>query len=82
MHDKGIAQRFWWLRSIQIPKRSRQEADRRAGELLFSLVDQTDQAEVQALAANGRFVYAVRRVRELTGMSLIDAKRAVESLQR
>jgi ribosomal protein L7/L12 len=81
MHGKGIAQRFWWFRSIEIPKRSRQEADRRVGELLFSLVDQSDQAEVEALVAQGRFVYAVRRVRELTGMSLIDAKRAVESIR-
>jgi ribosomal protein L7/L12 len=82
MRDKGIAERFWWLRSIEVPKKSRQEADRRVGELLFGLLDQPNRAEVETLVEQGRFVFAVRRVRELTGMSLIDAKRAVESVNR
>jgi ribosomal protein L7/L12 len=49
--------------------------------LLTPLLDQEEKAEVQALLAGGQFVPAVRRVRELTGLRLIDAKRLAESLQ-
>lgn len=45
-------------------------------------MDQAGKAEVDDLLARGKFIYAVRRVRELTGLRLIDAKRLVESLQR
>jgi ribosomal protein L7/L12 len=45
-------------------------------------LDQAGKAEVNDLLARGRFVHAVRRVRELTGLRLIDAKRLVDSLQR
>jgi hypothetical protein len=38
--------------------------------------------EVNDLLARGKFIPAVRRVRELTGLRLIDAKRLVNSLQR
>jgi ribosomal protein L7/L12 len=61
---------------------AKQEADRRAGEHLVALLDQAGKAEVDDLLARGKFIYAVRRVRELTGLRLIDAKRLVESLQR
>jgi ribosomal protein L7/L12 len=74
--------RWWWLRPVGIPTAAQQEADRRAGELLVSLLDQPGQAEVNALLARGEFVHAVRRVRELTGLRLIDARRLAESLQR
>jgi ribosomal protein L7/L12 len=49
----------------------------RAGESLMSLLDQAGRVEVETLLARGEFVPAVRRVRELTGLRLIDAKRAV-----
>ncbi len=82
MNDGGGSKRRWWLRPVRISKGTRQEADRRAGESLSSLLDPAGKAEVEALVAGGDFILAVRRVRELTGLSLRDAKRAVESLQR
>jgi ribosomal protein L7/L12 len=82
MDDSGGSQRRWWPRPVRIPRRTQQEADRRAGESLISLLDQAGRTEVEALVARGEFVPAVRRVRELTGLRLIDAKRAVESLRR
>jgi ribosomal protein L7/L12 len=82
MDDSVGSQRRWWSRPVRIPKRTQQEADRRAGESLISLLDQAGRAEVEALVARGEFVPAVRRVRELTGLRLIDAKRTVESLRR
>ena len=57
-------------------------SDRRAGEVLASLLDQRGKAEVDDLLARGEFMHAVRRVREQTGLRLIDAKRLVNSLQR
>jgi hypothetical protein len=59
---------------------TQQEADRRAGELLISLLDQAGKAEIDSLVARGEYVHAIRRVRELTGLRLIDAKRMVDSL--
>lgn len=67
---------------MHFPKGSQQEADRRAGELLTSLLDQAGKAEVDALLARGEVIGAVRRVRELTGLRLIDARRLVDSLRR
>lgn len=49
--------------------------------MLTPLLDQEGKAEVQALLAGGQFTPAVRRVRELTGLRLIDAKRLAESLR-
>ena len=71
-----------WPRPVRVPRGAQQEADRRAGELLIPLLDQEGTAEVEALLAGGEFIPAVRRVRELTGLRLIDAKRLAESLQR
>jgi hypothetical protein len=71
-----------WPRPVRISRVAKQEADRRTGEHLVALLDQAGKAEVDDLLARGKFVYAVRRVRELTGLRLIDAKRLVESLQR
>jgi ribosomal protein L7/L12 len=62
-------------------QRARQEADRRAGESLISLLDEAGKAEVETLLARD-YLYAVRRVRELTGLRLIDARRLVDSLRR
>jgi ribosomal protein L7/L12 len=61
---------------------SSRKAVRRAGELLVSLLDQAGKAEIDDLLARGKFIHAVRRVRELTGLRLIDARRLVDSLQR
>lgn len=49
--------------------------------MLVSLLDQPGKAEVDALVASGKAVRAVRRVRELTGLRLLDAKRLVDSLR-
>jgi ribosomal protein L7/L12 len=61
---------------------SREWPSRKPTAGLVALLDQAGKAEVDDLLARGKFVYAVRRVRELTGLRLIDAKRLVESLQR
>ena len=82
MPDRREGKRRWWPRSLRIPGTLQQEADLQAGDLLAGLLNQQGTAEVKALLARGEFVPAVRRVRELTGLRLIDAKRAVESLQR
>jgi ribosomal protein L7/L12 len=82
MQDDGRSQRWWWPRPVRIPKGMKQGADHRAGESLIPLLDQAGRAEVETLLARGEFVPAVRRVRELTGLRLIDAKRVAESLQR
>jgi ribosomal protein L7/L12 len=60
---------------------AQRESDRRAGELLVSLLDQPGKAEVDAPLAGGKAVHTVRRVRELTGLRLIDAKRPVDALR-
>ena len=62
-------------------QRARQEADRRAGESLIFLLDEAGKAEAETLLARD-YVYAVRRVQEVTGLRLIDAKRLVDSLRR
>ena len=49
--------------------------------MLVSLLGRPGKAEVDALLASGEVIYAVRRVRELTGVRLIDAKRLVDSLR-
>jgi ribosomal protein L7/L12 len=49
--------------------------------LLVAVLDQAGKVEVETLLAGGEYIYAVRRVRELTGVRLIDAKRLVDSLR-
>ncbi len=80
MSDVSERRRRWWPRAARVPKEAQREADRQAGEALVSLLDQEGKAEVGALLSHGEFVHAVRRVRELTGLRLIDAKRLAESL--
>jgi hypothetical protein len=81
--DDGTDSRGWsWPRPVRVSRTAQQEADRRAGEVLVSLLDQAGKAEVDDLLARGKFMHAVRRARELTGLRLIDAKRLVNSLQR
>lgn len=82
MTDSGGNRRHWWPRPLRIPKTAMREADRRAGETLISLLDQAGKAEVETLIARGEYYHAIRRVRELTGLRLIDARRIVDSIRR
>lgn len=81
MSGSGVPPRGWWIRSVRLLKGREQEADRRVGQLLTSLISEADKAELDGVLAHGQFVYAVRRAREMTGLRLIDAKRLVESLR-
>jgi ribosomal protein L7/L12 len=76
------AQRWSWFRAARVSTAAQQEADSRAGELLISLLDEASgRAEVDTLLVQGKYIYAVRRVRELTGLGLADAKRLVDTLE-
>lgn len=79
MPDSGES-KFWWLRRPQ-PEVSQKEADRRAGEALTSLLSEAGRNEVEALAAQGDRIRAIRRIRELTGVRLLDSRRMFESMQ-
>lgn len=82
MPDNERDSRHWsWFRTARVSRAAQQEADRRTGELLISLLDRAGKAEVDSLLERGEAIHAVRRVRELTGLRLIDAKRLVDSLQ-
>lgn len=69
---------------MRVSTAAQQEADRQTGERLVSLLDPAGKAEIETLLARGEsrrgYVYALRRVRELTGLNLIDAKRLADSL--
>lgn len=80
--DTRDSRRWSWPRPVRVSRAAQQEADRRAGEQLAALLNERDRAEVDDLLARGKSIYAVRRVRELTGLRLIDARRLVNSLQR
>jgi ribosomal protein L7/L12 len=77
--DKKASRRRSLLR---LSSAAQQEADRRVGEQLVALLDEAGRAEVGDLAAQGKAVSAIRRVRELTGLRLLDAKRLVDSFSR
>lgn len=78
----GRGSRGWrWFRPVRVSIAAQQEADRQAGERLVSLLDPAGKAEVDDLLARGEAIHAIRRVRELTGLRLIDAKRLVDSLR-
>jgi ribosomal protein L7/L12 len=47
----------------------------------MSLLDQAGKAEIETLLARGKCLNAVRGVRELTGLRLIDARRLADSLR-
>jgi ribosomal protein L7/L12 len=79
--DSSGWRRLSWPRPLRISREAAQDADRRAGEQLANLLDERDRAEIENLLAAEKPIPAVRRVRELTGLRLIDAKRLVESLQ-
>ena len=79
--DRSGWRRWSWRRPVRISREAPQDADRRSGEQLADLLDERGRAEVEDLLTAGEPIPAVRRVRELTGLRLIDAKRLVESLQ-
>lgn len=68
------------LRKRHVSRADLQEADRQTNEQLVALLDEGERAEVGGLLAGGKSVTAVRRVRELTSLNLIDAKRLVDWL--
>ena len=76
------SQRWARFRADRVSRAAQQESDSQAGELLISLLDETGgRAEVDTLLAHGKYIYAVRRVRELTGLPLADAKMLVDALE-
>jgi ribosomal protein L7/L12 len=77
--DEKNSRRRSWLR---LSSAAQQEADRRVGEQLVALLDEAGRSEVGDLVAQGKAVSAIRRVRELTGLRLLDAKRLVDSIPR
>ncbi len=70
-----------WRRPVRITREAPPDAGHRSGEQLAGLLDERGRAEVEDLLAAGKTIPAVRRVRELTGLRLIEAKRLVDSLQ-
>jgi ribosomal protein L7/L12 len=48
---------------------------------MASLLDPAGRAEVDQFLACGKPIMAIKRVRELTGLRLNDAKRVVDSIQ-
>jgi hypothetical protein len=76
------SQRWSWFRTARVSRAAQQESGSRSGELLISLLDEAGgSAEVDTLLARGKHIHAVRRVRELTGLRLADAKRLVDTLE-
>ena len=76
------SQRWSWFRAARVSRAAQQESDSRAGELLIPFLDEAGGgAEVDTLLAQGKYLGAVRRVRELTGLPLADAKRLVDTLE-
>lgn len=53
-----------------------------SGEWPACSLDQSAEAEVDALLKRGKAIPAIKRVRELTGLPLTDAKRLVDSRRR
>ena len=49
---------------------------------MAGLLDPAGRAQVDQLLACGKQIMAIKRVRELTGLRLLDARRLVESLPR
>ncbi|MBO0837300.1 MAG: hypothetical protein J2P28_17580 [Actinobacteria bacterium] len=71
-----------WFRAGRASRACQRESGVRAGEPLIPLLDEAvGRAEVDTLLAQGKYVYAVRRVRQLTGLSLADAKRLADTLE-
>lgn len=76
------SQRWSWFHAARVSIAARQEAASGVSELSITLLDEAGgRAEVDTLLAGGQYMGAVRRVRELTGLGLVDAKRLVDSLE-
>jgi hypothetical protein len=60
----------------------RRRAPAIVGEWPACSLDPSAQAEVDALLTRGMVIPAIKRVRELTGLGLTDAKRLVDSRRR
>jgi hypothetical protein len=76
------SRRWSWFRADRVSRAAQQEFDSRAGELLIPFLDEAvGRAEVDTLLAHGKYIDAVRRVRALTGLRLVDAKRLVDTLE-
>jgi hypothetical protein len=67
---------------LHLTGKARREADRRAGLAMATLLDPAGRAEVDQFLARGKPIMAIKRVRELTGLRLLDARRMVDSIQR
>lgn len=78
--DEKHGWRQRWADALRVPSTTR-EADLRAGAALTALLDPAGRAEVDDLLAQGKPIPAIKRVRELTGIRLLDAKRLVDSIQ-
>ena len=83
----SVALACWPVILLALVKRrvspaAQEDADRLRDEQLAALLDERGRAEVGDLLAAGKPIRAIRRVRELTGLRLIDAQRLVGSLQR
>ncbi len=81
MPDSGEGKfwrRFWRLN----PNVSQREADFQAGRAMASLLDEAGRNEIAALAAQKEHIRAIKRIRELTGLRLLDSKRIYESVWR
>jgi hypothetical protein len=79
--DNGGSQQFWWLWRPH-PEVSQKEADRQAGQALASLLDGPGRREVEAPVTRGDRIRAIRNIRELTGLRLLDSRRIYDSLRR
>jgi hypothetical protein len=76
------SRRWSWFRAARVSRAAQQESGSRAGELLIPLLDEAGgRAEVDTLLARGKYIDALRRVREPTGLSLADALRLADTLE-
>jgi hypothetical protein len=66
---------------LHLSRRAKREADRRAGLAMASLLDPAGRAEIDQFLACDKPIMAIKRVRELTGLRLNDAKPVVDSVQ-
>ncbi len=72
---------FWRRLRRPSPKAS-QENNFQAGQTLAPLLDEAGRKEVAGLAAQGEHIRAIKRIRELTGLSLRESRKAYDSAWR
>ena len=68
MPDSGES-RFWWFRPVHtnVPQK---DANRRAGQVLASLLDEAARNEIEPLAVRGERIRAIRRLSRDNGPAL------------